>query len=142
MIIQVFINIYLLNDSKLCQLLHKIGLGVYHSSVTLGSREYFYGYCPKGCGIGEMNLSNESESTPLLFQKMYITKIEIDEERLKEIICEMAKEYRGQKYDILTYNCHIFTNDLCKRLCGKNLPKWVDRLPKLLSSIPFISYLV
>ena len=140
MIIQVFINIYLLNDSRLCQLLHKIGLGAYHSSVTLGSREYFYGYCSKGCGIGEMD--NNSESAPLLFQKIYVTKIEINEERMKKIFCEMAKEYRGPKYDILTYNCHIFTNDLCKRICGKNLPEWVDRLPKLLSCIPFIRYLV
>ena len=136
---RVYINIYLLNDSRICQLLHRIGLGAYHSSVTLGNKEFFYGYCSKGSGIGEIEYS---DSDPLLYQHMYVSEVDMNEDNVKHIIKDMSREYRGRNYDILNYNCHIFTNDLCKRICGTKLPEWVNRLPRLLSSIPIIRYFI
>lgn len=40
----------------------------------------------------------------------------------------MASEYHGDTYHLITKNCNHFTDDLSRRLTGKGIPGWVNRL--------------
>lgn len=43
----------------------------------------------------------------------------------------MASEYYGDTYHLISKNCNHFSDDLCWRLTGKHIPGWVNRLAGL-----------
>ncbi|CAE7230224.1 unnamed protein product [Symbiodinium natans] len=45
-----------------------------------------------------------------------------------EIIREMTVEWKGRTYDVLSKNCHHFSDELCRRLGVAPLPEWVNKL--------------
>ena len=49
-----------------------------------------------------------------------------DEERVLEVVRELADEWRGQDYNLLEKNCCHFSHALCKRLdCAQAFPPWL-----------------
>jgi len=44
---------------------------------------------------------------------------------------EMSPYWNGHRYDVLKKNCCNFCRKLSKRLCGNDIPGWVDRFAKL-----------
>nr|GMD47422.1 deSI-like protein At4g17486 [Ipomoea batatas] len=44
---------------------------------------------------------------------------------------KLAEEYSGNSYNLITKNCNHFCNDVCSRLTGKPIPRWVNRLARL-----------
>lgn len=53
---------------------------------------------------------------------------------LKEVCAFMekiAEEYSGNTYNLFAKNCNHFCNDVCLRLTGKQIPRWVNRLARL-----------
>lgn len=44
---------------------------------------------------------------------------------------KLAEEYSGNTYNLITRNCNHFCNDVCNRLTGKPIPRWVNRLARL-----------
>ncbi|CAH8328274.1 unnamed protein product [Eruca vesicaria subsp. sativa] len=44
---------------------------------------------------------------------------------------ELAEEYQGNKYHLITRNCNHFCNDVCLKLTQKSIPNWVNRLARL-----------
>ena len=44
---------------------------------------------------------------------------------------ELADEYQGSKYHLITRNCNHFCNDVCLKLTQKSIPSWVNRLARL-----------
>nr|GMD93332.1 deSI-like protein At4g17486 isoform X1 [Ipomoea batatas] len=43
----------------------------------------------------------------------------------------VASEYHGDTYHLISNNCNHFTDDMANRLTGKGIPGWVNRLAKL-----------
>ncbi|CAH9078799.1 unnamed protein product [Cuscuta epithymum] len=43
----------------------------------------------------------------------------------------VASEYHGDTYHLIYKNCNNFTDDIAKRLLGKGIPGWVNRLASL-----------
>jgi len=43
------------------------------------------------------------------------------------ILQEMVLHWSGYEYDVLKTNCCSFCRELSKRLCGNDIPAWVDR---------------
>lgn len=44
---------------------------------------------------------------------------------------DLAEDYHGDTYHLIIKNCNHFTADVCKRLTGKPVPGWVNRLARL-----------
>lgn len=42
-----------------------------------------------------------------------------------------AASYNGDTYHLIVKNCNHFCKDICYKLTGKRIPKWVNRLAKL-----------
>merc|ERR1712217_469275 len=49
-------------------------------------------------------------------------------EEVVRIIHDMGKTWTGGSYDLLTRNCHSFSDELCRRLGCQGLPPWVNAL--------------
>nr|GEU76670.1 hypothetical protein [Tanacetum cinerariifolium] len=57
---------------------------------------------------------------------------------LGEVTCfmeELAQDYKGTSYNLITRNCNHFSNDVCLRLTGNAIPSWINRLARLGKSI-------
>jgi hypothetical protein len=42
-----------------------------------------------------------------------------------------AASYHGDTYHLIVKNCNHFCKDICYKLTGKPIPKWVNRLAKI-----------
>lgn len=43
----------------------------------------------------------------------------------------MSPHWNGHEYDMLKKNCCMFCRELVKRLCGNDIPAWVDRFAQI-----------
>ena len=47
-------------------------------------------------------------------------------QRVQQAVQEMGEQYKGNAYHLLQRNCNHFSNDLCRKLTGKEAPLWVS----------------
>ena len=55
----------------------------------------------------------------------------LDPVQVREFIEHHAASYNGDSYHLIVKNCNHFCKDICYKLTGKHIPKWVNRLAKL-----------
>ena len=60
-----------------------------------------------------------------------IGKTDIGPSEVRAVMDELAAEYRGNAYNLITKNCNHFCNDACLRLTGNPIPSWVNRLARI-----------
>lgn len=60
-----------------------------------------------------------------------IGKTDVGPSEVKGVMEELAAEYRGNAYNLITKNCNHFCNDACVRLTGNPIPSWVNRLARI-----------
>lgn len=58
-------------------------------------------------------------------------QIQTSPSEFRTFIENMASEYHGDTYHLISKNCNHFTDDVSYRLIGKQIPGWVNRLAKL-----------
>ncbi|WOL06432.1 deSI-like protein [Canna indica] len=106
------------------------GLGIYHSGVQVHGVEYAYGaHEHPTTGIFE----GEPRQCPgFAFRKsILIGRTDLGPREVRALMEEMAAEYTGITYNLITKNCNHFCNEACHRLTGKAIPRWVNRLAKI-----------
>ncbi|KAK8578764.1 hypothetical protein V6N13_142031 [Hibiscus sabdariffa] len=42
-----------------------------------------------------------------------------------------SERYNGDTYHLIVKNCNHFCDDICQKLTGKRVPKWVNRLARI-----------
>ncbi|KAL9539486.1 hypothetical protein MBANPS3_010234 [Mucor bainieri] len=73
----------------------------------------------------------------------------LSQRQVDKVLQEISKEYVGTSYKLLTRvkkmdantaqrNCNHFSEDLCKRLTGKQAPGWINRAAKLGTMFPCV----
>ena len=48
--------------------------------------------------------------------------------QVEMLILELGTHYSGKTYNIISKNCNHFVDEFSKRLCGKGIPSWINRL--------------
>ena len=57
-------------------------------------------------------------------------RISVPPSEFRAFIENLASEYHGDTYNLITKNCNHFTDDVAYRLTGRRIPGWVNRLAR------------
>lgn len=63
----------------------------------------------------------------------------LDPVQLREFMESQSANYNGDAYHLIFKNCNHFCEDICYKLTGKQIPKWVNRLARIGIITHFIS---
>ncbi|KVI06064.1 deSI-like protein At4g17486 [Cynara cardunculus var. scolymus] len=126
--VPVYLNVYDLTSMN--GYAYWLGLGVYHSGVQVHGVEYAFGSHENATtGIIE---GEPKEWKGFTFRKqILIGWTETNLREVRRVMDELAEDYKGISYNLITKNCNHFCNDICVRLTGKPIPSWINRLARI-----------
>ncbi|KAI4380060.1 hypothetical protein MLD38_006289 [Melastoma candidum] len=107
-----------------------IGFGIFHSGIEVHGKEYGFGAHEfPASGVFEV----EPRTCPGFMYRCSISlgRVNMPQTEFRSFIENMASEYHGDTYHLISKNCNHFTNDLSRRLTGRRIPGWVNRLARL-----------
>ncbi|XP_071733239.1 deSI-like protein At4g17486 [Rutidosis leptorrhynchoides] len=131
----VYLNVYDLTPMN--GYAYWAGFGIFHSGVEVHGVEYAFGaHDYPTSGVFEV----EPRQCPgFKFRRsILIGTTCLNPLQVREFIEHHAASYNGDTYHLIAKNCNHFCNDICYKLTGKHIPKWVNRLAKLGSTFNFV----
>ncbi|KAF9613828.1 hypothetical protein IFM89_012360 [Coptis chinensis] len=126
--VPVYLNVY--DVTPINGYAYWIGLGVYHSGIAVHGIEYGFGaHDLPTTGIFQV----EPKRCPgFKFRKsIMIGKTDLGSKDIRAFMEKLAQEYVGNTYNLITKNCNHFCNDICQRLTGSRIPRWVNRIARI-----------
>lgn len=98
--------------------------GIWHTSIVVYNREYFFG----SRGVESCNPGTTAIGNPLRVENLGDTQVpySVYIDYLKGL-SETA--YAGRTYHLLNHNCNNFSNEVAQFLCGVSIPKYILDLP-------------
>lgn len=118
---RVRLNIYNLNRSN--DFLYPIGLGFFHSGVEIAGREYSF-----GSNVGVF-YSRPKDIRGATFKETIDYGFYVGtREQFNAIIKNLADEFHANSYNLISKNCNCFSDAFLKKLVGKSIPGYVNRL--------------
>ncbi|XP_076939684.1 deSI-like protein At4g17486 [Bidens hawaiensis] len=106
------------------------GIGVYHSGVQVHGVEYAFGsHEHSSTGIFE---GEPKQCDGFTFRKQILIGFtEKNRREVRRVMEDLAEDYKGVSYNLITKNCNHFCNDACLRLTGNSIPRWINRLSRI-----------
>ncbi|KAG5510618.1 hypothetical protein JKF63_06916 [Porcisia hertigi] len=127
----VFVNVYdVINFNSL---FWSIGFGVHHAGIQVYGKEYQYGGCDEGSGIGVVE---PLHALPHTFrEQFYLGQTELSALAVQELVANLRQcdTWLGSKYHLVKHNCVHFARALCEAL----LPP-ARRVAQMRTAPPFI----
>eukprot|EP00298_Acanthocystis_sp_HF-20_P026748 c4585_g1_i1.p1 GENE.c4585_g1_i1~~c4585_g1_i1.p1 ORF type:complete len:221 (+),score=76.36 c4585_g1_i1:71-733(+) len=120
----VVLNVYDLtpvNDNLYC-----MGLGFYHSGVVIYGSEYSFG----GGDIGGSGVfRHKPKDIPYTVRAtISLGTSNLTSSQVDDVIHELSKYFLANSYSPILLNCNHFSNEFSKRICGKGIPGFVNRM--------------
>ncbi|KAH9393378.1 Desumoylating isopeptidase 2 [Tyrophagus putrescentiae] len=138
----VYLNVYDMASASINQYSSSLGVGIYHTGVEIYEIEYAYGGHPLDySGIFEIqpkDVESLGEETFRFKESILIGHTDFNNDDIRQMVKEMGKDYKGDKYHLLHRNCNHFSETFIKTLCGKKMPSWINRLAYMSTCIPFL----
>ncbi|KAJ4951883.1 hypothetical protein NE237_028715 [Protea cynaroides] len=125
---QVYLNVYDLTPIN--NYMYWFGLGIFHSGIEVHGKEYGFGaHDFSTSGVFEV----EPRSCPGFVYRcsVLLGRINLPPSEIRTYMENVASEYHGDTYHLISKNCNHFTADISLRLAGKRIPGWVNRLARV-----------
>lgn len=102
--------------------LHSFGLGLYHSGVQIGGLEWTFA---GGAGI----YSNDPKGAAAKYRESFdMGEFNGTSREIDNILDELRPKFTSNSYHVLNQNCNNFAEDFVKKLIGKSIPPFINRL--------------
>lgn len=124
----LYLNVYDLTPIN--NYLYWVGLGIFHSGIEVHGAEFGFGAHEfSSSGVFEV----EPKSCPgFIFRRsVLLGSTDMSHSEFRSFMEEISRKYHGDTYHLIAKNCNHFTDDVCKKLTGKPIPGWVNRLARL-----------
>lgn len=124
----VYLNVYDLTPMN--GYVYWAGLGIFHSGVEVHGVEYAFGaHDYPTSGVFEV----EPRHCPgFRFRKsIFMGTTCLDPFQAREFMELQSLNYHGDTYHLIVKNCNHFCKDICYKLTGNPIPKWVNRLARI-----------
>ena len=97
--------------------------GIWHTSIVAWNREYFFGQ-----GISVVHPGTSHHGAPLETYDLGTTAIDAD--TFEQLLLQDLKDrFRPEDYNLLSWNCNNFTQEVSQILTGNDIPEHIRRLP-------------
>ncbi|PWZ56269.1 hypothetical protein Zm00014a_016204 [Zea mays] len=124
----VYLNVYDLTPMN--GYIYWAGLGIFHSGIEVHGVEYAFGaHDFPTSGVFEV----EPHQCPgFRFRKsIFLGTTCLDPIQVRQFMELQSVNYNGDTYHLITKNCNHFCKDMCYKLTGNKIPKWVNRLARI-----------
>ncbi|KAL5679546.1 hypothetical protein ACJX0J_005931, partial [Zea mays] len=124
----VYLNVYDLTPMN--GYIYWAGLGIFHSGIEVHGVEYAFGaHDFPTSGVFEV----EPRQCPgFRFRKsIFLGTTCLDPIQVRQFMELQSVNYNGDTYHLITKNCNHFCKDMCYKLTGNKIPKWVNRLARI-----------
>uniref|UniRef100_A0A0E0CWP7 PPPDE domain-containing protein n=1 Tax=Oryza meridionalis TaxID=40149 RepID=A0A0E0CWP7_9ORYZ len=124
----VYLNVYDLTPMN--GYVYWAGLGIFHSGIEVHGVEYAFGaHDYPSSGVFEV----EPRQCPgFRFRKsIFLGTTCLDPIQVRQFMELQSVNYNGDTYHLITKNCNHFCKDMCYKLTGNKIPKWVNRLARI-----------
>lgn len=124
----VYLNVYDLTPIN--GYMYWAGLGIFHTGVEVYGAEYAFGaHDFPTSGVFEV----EPRQCPgFKFRKaIFMGTTSLEPNEVRGFMEQQSRNYLGDTYHLIVKNCNHFCDDMCYKLTGKRIPKWVNRLAKI-----------
>jgi hypothetical protein len=139
---QVILNVYDLHDNN--AILYPWGLGMYHSGVQIGREEYTF-----AASSGIFTHEPKVNKHPVLYFQLVVISFSFffqnapgatfreavnmgtfkgTSKDIDTILSSLRSQFGGGDYHVLNKNCNAFATEFVKRLVGKDIPSYVNRM--------------
>ena len=105
--------------------------GIWHTSIVAWDREYFFGQ-----GISVVYPGTSHHGAPLETFDLGTTSIDRDTFE-GALLPDLRDRFRPQDYNLLSWNCNNFTQEVAQILTGSDIPSHIRSLPHDFLSTPF-----
>ncbi|KAK9129942.1 hypothetical protein Sjap_010429 [Stephania japonica] len=124
----VYLNVYDLTPMN--GYLYWAGVGIFHTGVEVHGVEYAFGaHDYPTSGVFEV----EPRQCPgFKFRRsIFMGTTRMDPVQVREFMEHQSVNYNGDSYHLIVKNCNHFCKDICYKLTGNSIPKWVNRLARI-----------
>lgn len=124
----VYLNVYDLTPMN--GYIYWAGLGIFHSGIEVHGVEYAFGaHDFPTSGVFEV----EPRQCPgFRFRRsIFLGTTCLDPIQVRQFMELQSVNYNGDTYHLITKNCNHFCKDMCYKLTGNKIPKWVNRLARI-----------
>ncbi|GFQ00952.1 desi-like protein at4g17486 [Phtheirospermum japonicum] len=124
----VYLNVYDLTSIN--GYFYWAGVGIFHSGVEVHGVEYAFGaHEYPTSGVFEIE---PRECPGFRFRKsIFVGTTRLNHNQVREFMEHQTANYNGDMYHLVVKNCNHFCEDMCYRLTGNRIPKWVNRLARI-----------
>ncbi|KAL9238190.1 hypothetical protein vseg_012651 [Gypsophila vaccaria] len=124
----VYLNVYDLTPAN--GYMYWAGLGIFHTGVEVHGSEYAFGaHDYPTSGVFEV----EPRQCPgFKFRKaIFMGTTTLNPTEVREFMKQQSRNYHGDTYHLIIKNCNHFCDDICYKLTGTGIPRWVNRLARI-----------
>uniref|UniRef100_A0ACD5XHI9 Uncharacterized protein n=1 Tax=Avena sativa TaxID=4498 RepID=A0ACD5XHI9_AVESA len=124
----VYLNVYDLTPMN--GYIYWAGLGIFHSGIEVHGVEYAFGaHDYPTSGVFEV----EPRQCPgFRFRRsIFLGTTCLDPIQVRQFMELQSVNYNGDTYHLIMKNCNHFCKDMCYKLTGSKIPKWVNRLARI-----------